>query len=40
MSEVKVEPTQVEHLWARILALPANVELGWNGLPGTNTLAY
>jgi hypothetical protein len=24
----------------RLLALPANIRLGWNGLPGTNTLAY
>ena len=22
------------------LALPANIRLGWKGLPGTNTLAY
>jgi hypothetical protein len=21
-------------------ALPANIRLGWKGLPGTNTLAY
>ncbi len=24
----------------RLLALLANIELGWKGLPGTNTLAY
>ncbi len=36
--------TRVEHLkaaslgWA--LALPANIRLGRQGLPGTNTLAY
>jgi hypothetical protein len=34
----------VEHLkgassrWAP--ALPANIRLGWKGLPGTNTLVY
>ncbi len=22
------------------LALPANIQLGWKGLPGTNALAY
>ncbi len=24
----------------RLLALPANIRLGWKGLPGTNTLYY
>jgi hypothetical protein len=24
----------------RLVALPANIELDWKGLPGTNTLAY
>jgi hypothetical protein len=24
----------------RLLALPANIRLGWKGLPGINTLAY
>jgi len=24
----------------RFLALPSNITLGWNGFPGTNTLAY
>jgi hypothetical protein len=24
----------------RLLALPADIRLGWNGLSGTNTLAY
>jgi hypothetical protein len=24
----------------RLQALPANIRLGWNGLLGTNTLAY
>jgi len=24
----------------RPLTLPANIRLGWKGLPGTNTLAY
>ena len=24
----------------KALALPANIRLGWKGLPGTNTLAY
>jgi hypothetical protein len=34
----------VEHLkgasLGQALALPANIRLGWKGLPGTNTLAY
>jgi hypothetical protein len=34
----------VEHLIGASLgkapALPANIRLGWKGLPGTNTLAY
>jgi hypothetical protein len=34
----------VEHLKGvlleKSLALPANIRLGWRGLPGTNTLAY
>ncbi len=29
---------RVEHLKA--CSLPANIRLGWKGLPGTNTLAY
>jgi hypothetical protein len=37
----KAEPTQVKKLLgAPLLALPANIRLGWKGLPGTNTLAY
>jgi hypothetical protein len=35
---------RVEHLKGASLgyapALPTNIRLGWNGLPGTNTLAY
>ncbi len=35
---------RVEHLKGATLgqapALPANIRLGWKGLPGTNTLAY
>ncbi len=35
---------RVEHLKCsslrKALALPANIRLGWKGLPGTNTLAY
>ncbi len=27
-------------LKGRFLALPANIRLGWKGLPGTNVLAY
>ncbi len=27
-------------LYFRLVALPANIRLGWKGLPGTNTLAY
>ena len=27
-------------LLGRVLALPANIRLGWRGLPGSNTLAY
>jgi hypothetical protein len=27
-------------LKGRLLALPANIGLGWKGLPGTNALAY
>ncbi len=31
----------VKHLSdAPLQALPANIKLGWKGLPGTNTLAY
>ncbi len=34
----------VEHLKGAslgyALAIPANIRLGWKGLPGTNTLAY
>jgi hypothetical protein len=26
--------------WGRLLALPANIRLGWKGLPETNTLTY
>jgi hypothetical protein len=42
---VKQEPTLMKNLsgaplWGRFLALPTNNTLGWNGLPGTNTLAY
>jgi hypothetical protein len=33
---------QVKHvsgspLWDRLLAIPANIKLGWNGFPRTNT---
>ncbi len=28
------------YLEVRLLALPTNIRLGWEGLPGTNTLAY
>jgi len=35
---------RVEHLKGAslgyALALPANIRLGWKGLPGTNALAY
>jgi hypothetical protein len=27
-------------LYDQLLALPASIRLGWNCLPGTNTLAY
>ncbi len=27
-------------LYGKLLALPANIRLGWKGLPGTNTQAY
>ncbi len=27
-------------LLGRLLDLPANIRLGWKGLPGTNALAY
>ncbi len=30
----------VEHLARYALVLPANIRLGWKGLPGTNTQAY
>ncbi len=26
--------------WDRLLALQASIRLGWDGLPGTNNLAY
>jgi hypothetical protein len=29
-----------DSLKTRLLALPTNIRLGWEGLPGTNTLAY
>jgi hypothetical protein len=37
-----LEPNRVEHilgahLKGRLTALPANIRLGWNGIPGTNT---
>ncbi len=35
---VRIEPTRVEHL--RLLASPANIRLGWKGLPRTNAIAY
>jgi hypothetical protein len=35
-----MEPTQVKYLSGRLLALPANIRLGWKGLPGTNALFY
>ncbi len=35
---------RVEHLkgayFMKAPALPTNIRLGWNGLPGTNTLTY
>jgi hypothetical protein len=33
---------RVEHLKGlpALSALPANIRLGWKGLPGTNALAY
>ncbi len=36
------EPTLMKHLsdvplWSRVAAIPANIRLGWKGLPGTNT---
>ncbi len=42
---VRQEHTQVKHLsgatiQVRLLALPSNIRLDWNGLLGTNTLAY
>jgi hypothetical protein len=41
VSKVKPEPIQEEHiagtpLWSSLLALPANIILGWKGLPGTH----
>jgi hypothetical protein len=35
----KVEQLKVNSL-GKALALPANIRLGWKGLPGTNALAY
>jgi hypothetical protein len=42
---VRPEPFTEKHLsdtplLGRFLALSANIRLGWNGLPGTYTLAY
>jgi hypothetical protein len=42
---VKQEPTLLKNLFSAplldwLLALPKNNELGWKGLPWTNTLAY
>jgi hypothetical protein len=42
---VRPEPTRVENhsvapLLSSLLALPANIRLGWKGLPRTNTLAF
>jgi hypothetical protein len=31
---------KVKCLQGRPLAIPANIKLGWKGLPGKNTLAY
>jgi hypothetical protein len=41
---VRLEPIRVRYLsdpplFGRLLALPANIRLGWKGLPGTNTPA-
>jgi hypothetical protein len=36
---VRQEPTRVEH-HSGGLVLPTNTRLGWEGLPGTNALAY
>jgi hypothetical protein len=43
--QVRQEPTRGEHLKSSpnlggLLALPANIILGWKGLPGTNTLTF
>ncbi len=43
--QAKLEPTTALphmglHSNGRLLALPANVRLGWKGRPFTNTLAY
>jgi hypothetical protein len=42
---VKQDPTLLKKLleaplYGSLLALPTNNRLGWNSLPGTNTLAY
>ncbi len=42
---VRPEPTQVQHLSGaplkgKLMALPANIRLGWKDQPGTNNLAY
>ncbi len=36
----RVEYMKSSSLQGRLLALPTNIRLGWEGLQGTNTLAY
>jgi hypothetical protein len=41
--EVRLELKQISlytPLLGRLLALPTNIRLGWQYLPGSNTLAY
>ena len=35
-----INKPHVEHLYGRLLALFANIRLGWKGSPDTNALAY
>jgi hypothetical protein len=40
LEPIRVEYLEGHHTNGKFLALPANIRLGWKGLPGTNTLAY
>ncbi len=42
-SKARANPMEVlsdASFLVKLLVLPANVRLGWKGLPGTNTLAF